>query len=203
MYMELLKDIYTNSSMTVHLHKQSNTSTSDEEYDREIPYRPGCIRQHSKACTPTTDLGNQGHERKRRISYNSYLRLADNIFICANTPYELQQMLQELADESENQVLKMNKSKTKVMMENDISVYVNNTQNENVQSYVYLGKRYSARDTNQDKEIQRRITAGWTAFAKQRDIFRNNTGTYLKRQVYNSCVLPAMTYGAETWALTS
>ena len=86
-------------------------------------------------------------------------------------------MLQELADESENQGLKMNKSKTKVMMENDISVYVNNTQNENFESYVYLGKRYSARDTNQDKEIQRRITAGWTAFAKQIDIFRNNTGT--------------------------
>ena len=31
---------------------------------------------------------------------------------------ELQQMLQELADESENQGLKMNKSKAKVMMEN-------------------------------------------------------------------------------------
>ncbi|KAK2177429.1 hypothetical protein NP493_598g01029 [Ridgeia piscesae] len=51
---------------------------------------------------------------------------------------------------------------------------------------------------NQDKEIQRRITAGWTAFAKHRDIFKGNIGTCLKRQVYNSCVLPTMTYGAET-----
>ncbi|KAK2179585.1 hypothetical protein NP493_480g00006 [Ridgeia piscesae] len=25
----------------------------------------------------------------------------------------------------------------------------------------------------------------------------------LKRQLYNSCVLPAMSYGAETWALTT
>ena len=32
-------------------------------------------------------------------------------------------MLQELPDESENQDLKMNKSKTKVMMENDTSIY--------------------------------------------------------------------------------
>ena len=29
-----------------------------------------------------------------------------------------------------------------------------------------------------------------------------NLAICLKRQVYNSCVLPAMTYGAETWTLT-
>ena len=44
--------------------------------------------------------------------------------------------------------------------------------------------------------------AGWTAFAKHRDIFRGNIGTCLKRQTYNSCVLPAMAYGAEIWELT-
>ena len=37
------------------------------------------------------------------------------------------------------------------------------------------------------------------------DIRRGNMGTHqpCKEQVYNSCVLPAMTYAAETWALTS
>ena len=48
----------------------------------------------------------------------------------------------------------MNKSKTKVMMKNDIPTYVNNTQIENVESYIYLGQRYSTRDKNQDNEIQ-------------------------------------------------
>ena len=135
--------------------------------------------------------------------YLSRFRFADDILICANTPHELQQMLQELADESNNQSLKMNKSKTKVIMETDIPIYVNNTQIENVESYIYMEQRYGTRDKNQDKEIQRRITAGWTAFAKHRDIFKGNIGTCLKRQIYNSCVHPAMTYGAETWALTS
>ena len=41
-----------------------------------------------------------------------------------------------------------------------------------------------------------------TAFAKHRDIFKGDIRTCLKRQCYNSCVLPAMTYGAESWALT-
>ena len=54
--------------------------------------------------------------------YLSYLRFADDILICAHTPHETQQMLQELADESKNQCLKMNKSKTKVMMENDTPI---------------------------------------------------------------------------------
>ena len=41
--------------------------------------------------------------------------------------------------------------------------------------------------------------AGW---AKHRDIFKSNHAICLKRQVYNSCVLPAMTHGADTWTLT-
>ena len=92
---------------------------------------------------------------------------------------------------------------SKVTMENNTRVYVSKTQVEIVESYIYLGQRYITRDKNQGIEIQRRITAGWTAFAKHRDIFKSNIGTCLKRQVYNSCVLPAMTYGAETWAFTT
>ena len=38
--------------------------------------------------------------------------------------------------------------------------------------------------------------------AKHRDIFKSNLTICLKRQVYNSSVLPAMIYGAETWTLT-
>ena len=77
-------------------------------------------------------------------------------------------MLQELADESKNQGPKMT------------SIYVNNTQIENVESYIYLGQRYSTKDKNQDKEIQRRMTAGWTAFSKHRDIFKGNIGTCME-----------------------
>ena len=98
-------------------------------------------------------------------------------------------MLQELPDESVNRGLKMKKSKTNVMMENDTPIYVNNTQFENVESYIYLGQRYSTRGKNQDKGIQRRTMAGWTAFAKHRDIFKGHIGICLKRQVYNPSML--------------
>ena len=80
--------------------------------------------------------------------YLSHLRFADDIFISANTPHELQQMLQELADESEHQDLNKYKSKTNVMMENDTQIYVNNIKIKNVESYIYMGQRYSTRDKN-------------------------------------------------------
>ena len=172
-----LEEIYTNSSMTVHLHKTLETRglTIDGEY-------------------------------------LSHLRFADDTPIYANTPHELQHMLQELADETENQGLKMNKSKTKVMMGNDTPIYVNNTQIENVESDIHLGQRYSTIDNNkkQDKEILRRIRRfkeeSWLDGQHSPstfDIFKGSIGTCLKRKVYNSCILPAMTYGAEIWALTT
>ncbi|KAK2162221.1 hypothetical protein NP493_1533g00028 [Ridgeia piscesae] len=94
--------------------------------------------------------------------------------------------------------MKIIKSKTKGTMETNTPIYVNNTQIENVDSYIYMSQV-----KKQDKDIQREITAGWTAFAKHRDIFKGNFGACLKKQIYNSCILPAMTYGAETWAPTT
>ena len=96
----------------------------------------------------------------------------------------------------------MNITKTKVTVVDNTPINLNNVLIENVPGYVYLGQHYSLKEKNQDKEIQRRIMAGWAAYAKNRDIFKSNLAISLKRQVYNSCVLPAMTYGAETWTLT-
>ena len=132
----------------------------------------------------------------------SNLRFADDIFLCTETPQELQQMLQELSDESRRMGLKVKIAKTKVMVDDNTPINVNNVLIENVQSYVYLGQHYSLKKKNQDKEIQRRIMAGCAAYDRHRDIFKSNHVICLKRQVYNSCVLPAMTYGAQTWTLT-
>ena len=129
----------------------------------------------------------------------SNLRFADDIFLCTETPQELQHMLQELSDESRQMGLKMNITKANVMV---APINVNNVLIEYVPGYVYLGQHYILKEVNQDKEIQRRIVTGWAAYAKHRDIFQSHRAICLKRQVYNSCVLSAMTYGAETWTLT-
>ena len=62
--------------------------------------------------------------------------------------------------------LKINIAKTKVMVVDNTPMNVNNVLIENVQGYVYLGQNYSLKEKNQDKDIQRRIMAGWAAYAK-------------------------------------
>ena len=80
-----------------------------------------------------------------------------------NKPHEPQQMLHKFADEGENQGMKINVSKIKVIMENDTSIYVNNTHIESIERCIYLGLRYSIRDKSQSKEIERRIQRRSTA----------------------------------------
>ena len=89
-------------------------------------------------------------------------------------------MLQYLFDESRRMGHKMNTAKTKVMVVANTPINVNNVPRE---------------------DIQRRIMAGWATYTKHRDIFKSNIVIYLKRHVYNSCVLPAMKYGTNTWTL--
>ena len=73
----------------------------------------------------------------------SNLRFADDIFLCTETPQELQHMLQELSDESRRMGLKMNIAKPKVMVVDNTLINVNNVLIENANDYVYLGQYYS------------------------------------------------------------
>ena len=60
-------------------------------------------------------------------------------------------MLQELADESDNQVVKMNKSK----METDTPIYVNNTQIDNFQKHAYFQQLHTAQKHGHSPPKQR------------------------------------------------
>ena len=104
-------------------------------------------------------------------------------------------MLQEQSDESRQMGLNMKIAKTKMMVVDNTPINVNSVLIENVEDYVYLGKHYNLKEKNQDKEMQRRTMAGHDA--KQRDIYKSNLAICLKGQVYNSCVLPSMTYDAD------
>ena len=114
--------------------------------------------------------------------YLSHLRFADDIFICIRVrPKGLQQMLQEqIADESKNRGLTMINSKTKVM-----------THKYTTRKSTLKATSIWDRDTAQEKKnkTMRRITAGWTTFAKHRDLFKI-TLEHAWRDIY---VLPVIT----------
>ena len=111
-YIEIMKDIFTDSSVTVHLHKES------EKIRIKRGVRSPCLTISPKLFTATLEsiLRRLNWENKIDGEFLSNLRFADDIFLCTETPQDLQQMLQELSDESRRMGLKMNIEKTKVMV---------------------------------------------------------------------------------------
>ena len=79
----------------------------------------------------TSFISHTGREQGREIDggeFLSNLRFADDIFLCTETPQELQHnyfiMLQELSAESGRMGLKMNIAKTNVMVVDNIPINV-------------------------------------------------------------------------------
>ena len=151
-YIEILKDIYTDSSATVHLHKESEKIGIKRGVRQGDTISPKLFTATLESIFRRLNWENKG--MKIDGEFLSNLRFADDIFLCTETPQEVQQMLQELSDESRRMGLKMNIAKTKVMVVDNTPKNVNNVLIENVPGYVYLGQHYSLKEKNQDKEIQ-------------------------------------------------
>ena len=150
-YIEILKDIYTDSSVTVHLHKESEKIRIKRGVRQGDTISPKLFTATLESIFRRLNWENKGV--KIDGEFLSNLRFADDIFLCTETPQELQQMLQELSDESRRMGLNMNIAKTKVMVVDNTPINVNNVLIENVPGYVYLGQHYSLNENNQDKDI--------------------------------------------------
>ena len=143
-YIELIKEIFTNSSMTVHLHKGSNKFNIRRGVRQEDSMLPKLLTATLETIFRRLPWETRGLQIDGE--YLSNFCFADDIFICANIRHELQQMTKKLA-ESENQVLKMNKSKTKVMMENDTLVLYADNRRSRLLKATSTWNRYTASGT--------------------------------------------------------
>ena len=117
-------------------------------------------------------------------------------------------MLEELNNEGKKDGMKLNKKKTKIMC-NEVArrrprtgVKIDAEQLEEVTEYKYLGRLITS-GNELSKEIGERITSGWRRFGDYSHFLRDKKiPTCLKRKIMDTVILPAMTYGAETWTLT-
>ncbi|TKR58647.1 hypothetical protein L596_030063 [Steinernema carpocapsae] len=135
----------------------------------------------------------------RRISN---LRFADDIVLIADTEEELQLMVTELQEASRRSGLKINRQKTKAMAAEEINILLDGEAIEQVTSFVYLGQAIQVR-RDPCKEIGRRISSGWNAFRKYGPFLTcRSVQMRWKRRLFNQCILPALLYGCESWALT-
>lgn len=57
---------------------------------------------------------------------------------------------------------------------------------------------------NMDEEINNRVRAGWASYNKYREFLNDKKITvWIKKRIFDMCILPTMTYGCQTWTLTN
>ena len=122
--------------MTVHLHKESEKIRIKRGVRQGDTISPKQLLFTATLESIFRRLNWENKGVKIDGEFLSNLRFADDIFLCTETPQELQQMLQELSDESRQMGLKMNVTKTKVMVVYNTPINVNNVLIENIPGYV-------------------------------------------------------------------
>ena len=134
----------------------------------------------------------------------SVLRFADDLVLICSTPDDLQEMLEKLRSQSERVGLKINTEKTKLMTNRThVHVTINGETVHYVSEFLYLGQ-IMAIHNRQTREVDRRIQNSWKAFWKLKNyLLSRNIQLNLRRRLFDMCILPVMTYGAQTWSLTA
>nr|pir hypothetical protein T06C10.5 - Caenorhabditis elegans [Caenorhabditis elegans] len=136
------------------------------------------------------------------------LRFDDDIVLIANHPNTASKMLQELVQKCSEVGLEINTGKTKVLRNrfaDPSKVYFGspspNTQLDDVDEYIYLGRQINAQN-NLMPEIHRRRRAAWAAFNGIKNTTDSITDKKIRATLFDSIVLPALTYGSEAWTFT-
>ncbi|XP_013383867.1 uncharacterized protein LOC106154146 [Lingula anatina] len=112
-YVDVIRDIYTDSSVTVKLHKTTNKIRIKKGVRQGDTISPKLFTAALERIFRDLDWQDKGiNIDGTRLNH---LRFADDIIIVADDAKDLEEMLEALADESAKSGLKMNTSKTKVM----------------------------------------------------------------------------------------
>ena len=201
-YITILEDTYTGPTTRVHM---------DSQVSEEIPILRA-VRQGDpispKLFTATVqNLFKNAQLEEKGINIDgatlSNLRFADDVALTTEDVRDMEHQLITVNEENLKIGLMIHKGKTKFMTNIDTTdnIQINGTETEKVTNYKYLGQTIAME--NRRKQVSIRIKAGWSVFGKNREIFLDrHLPMSLKRKVFNQCVLPAMTYGSQTWSLT-
>ena len=201
--LRLLRNLYWNQKASVRV--------ASEESMRQVIKRG--VRQ---GCVLSPDLFNLYSEVIMRdltelegIKFGgrnlNNIRYADDTVLIADSEGKLQRLIQALVQSSGERGLKMNTSKTKVMVisKGDEVVRTNITVNgevlEQVSRYKYLGSVVT-RDGRCVDEIKARIAIAKTAFNKVKPLVTNRAiSVSLRKRFIKSYVWSTLLYGCEAW----
>ena len=130
------------------------------------------------------------------------LRYADDTTLMAESEEELKSFLMKMKEESEENWLKTQHSKTKVMASNLITSWqIDGETMEIMTDFIFLGSKITA-DGDCSHEIRRHLLLGRKAMINLDRILKSRNIT-LSTNVHlvKAMVFPAVMYGCESWTI--
>lgn len=200
-YINIIKNIYSNSVARIKLETLGKQFKIEKGVRQGDPLSPKLFSAALENIFRKLDWSSLGlNIQGEKLNH---LRFADDIVLFEENPLHLQEMLNSLNEESKKVGLFMNKDKTKLLTNSEpVPISIDNQLIEYVSEYIYLGQIISHSDQS-TKEINRRTANGWKKYWSLKEVFKSNElSMQIKRKVFESCVLPVITYGCETWSLT-
>jgi len=130
------------------------------------------------------------------------LRFADDVVLVAESAEQLQILLDELNTESKKAGMEINLSKTKILSNetNKKEIKIDETPLETTDKIIYLGQLISFQNQTEN-EVSRRIAIAWKKFWSLSYILKQNYPIPFKSHLFNGCIVPALSYGCQTWSL--
>ncbi|KAK6764006.1 hypothetical protein RB195_024366 [Necator americanus] len=130
----------------------------------------------------------------------NYLRTADDIVQITSSISQAERMLTEFDETCGCIGLHLQKT---IFIRNgwvsDAPYTLNGTNISKCTSYVYLGRKLNMMN-DLNPELGRRRRAAWGAYKSIEDVVKNTKNTRVRAHLFNTTVLPALTYASETWA---
>ncbi|KAG7311162.1 hypothetical protein JYU34_002159 [Plutella xylostella] len=199
-YVKILEKVYSKSMASINLETEGPTFPLRKGVKQGDPISPLLFNSLLEEVFRSIDWRDRGI-KINGINMTS-LRFADDIIFVSESSNELQETLSTFQTALASSGLQINETKTKLMTNTtQTPININNIDLEYVEDYIYLGQNISFKE-KMDKEITRRINIGWKKYWSLKHIFKSKLHQSLKSKVFNTCILPAMTYGAQTWAAT-
>ena len=135
----------------------------------------------------------------------SNLRFADDIVLFSKSTSEAETMLKELNEAGKQIGLRINRMKTQFMKNpwcEGEEIKLDGSPITETTAYVYLGRSMNM-ENNMKEEMDRRRRAAWAAFGPLKEATDHIVDPKLRAHLFDSTVLPALCYAAETWADTT
>jgi len=202
-YAELIQTIYENTTTIIQLHDKTEPIPIRCGVRQGDPMSPKLFIAVMQDLFSNLDWDDKGVKINGKRLNN--LKYADDVVLIANSFEELQTMLEEVNNESKKIGLKLNRDKTKIMTNQNETrdIIVEQTVISRTEEYVYLGTVLTCGKANRTAEVSRRIRSAWSAFGRQSKILRDQKiPLNLRSSVFNQCVLPVLSYAAQTWCFT-